>query len=138
MENASKALLIAGGVLIAILIITLGITLFTNTSSVSKTYDASKYSEEVNTFNNNFTKYIGQDLTIHEVVTIRNFAENNNIKHVTVNSSLDKNNISEYIGVTENTEGKKCKYYFNLNIVSYNNGYVSEISFSGPKLKPID
>ena len=39
MENASKALLMAGGVLIAILVLSLATRLFKSAYSVSKTYD---------------------------------------------------------------------------------------------------
>ena len=39
MENATKALLIAGGVLIAIIIISVMVITFKKTGNISKTYD---------------------------------------------------------------------------------------------------
>lgn len=117
MENATKALLIAGGVLIAILIITLFVAVLQNTGKVSKRYDVSISSEQIATFNSNFTKYLGQDLTIHEVVTICNFATDNNVKVINRKKAED----------IKNDEPNK-KYRIKIN--SYgSNGYISEIGF---------
>ncbi len=57
MENASKALIIAGAILLAILIISLGILIYNQASSVvnENTMD----SVEVSQFNTQFTQYEG-------------------------------------------------------------------------------
>ena len=85
MENASKALLMAGGILIGILILSLMTTLFVSSKQLSTSYDNTKNEEAIQRFNVNFTKYLGHDLTIHQVVTMKNFAsiENNKICNVT-------------------------------------------------------
>ena len=57
MENASKALLIAGAILLAILIISLGIGIFTQAQDVTKNSGMSK--AEIQAFNSQFTKYEG-------------------------------------------------------------------------------
>ena len=79
MENASKALIMAGGILLGVLILTLMVTLFLSAKELSAAYEERKLSEAVQQFNVNFTKYVGQSLTIHQVVTISNFAEKNNV-----------------------------------------------------------
>ena len=56
MENASKALLMAGGILIGILLLALMVTLFAGAGSLSKSYDEAKQSEAIQNFNSNFTK----------------------------------------------------------------------------------
>jgi len=57
MENASKALIIAGSILLSILIIALGMYIFSTSSQSS---DVTVLSEsEVTTFNTKFTKYEG-------------------------------------------------------------------------------
>ena len=57
MENASKALIIAGAILLAILLISLGIMIFTQAQD---TVTNSGMSEaEVQSFNSKFTKYEG-------------------------------------------------------------------------------
>lgn len=116
MENASKALLMSAGILIGILILALMITLFASARDISSNYDQIKNAEAVQQFNTNFTKYLGQDLTIHEVVTICNFASE---KEVTISGAKTKNDISN--------NNKKYK----LTINSYSDdGYVNFIGFT--------
>ena len=86
MENASKALLMAAGVLIGVLILSLIVTLFASAGSLSNEYEKTKKAEAIQQFNVNFTKYLGQELTIHQVVTICNFAKNNKVQEVTITS----------------------------------------------------
>lgn len=57
MENASKALIIAGAILLAILLISLGIYIFSQAQSVVNDSGFSK--AEIQTFNNQFSKYEG-------------------------------------------------------------------------------
>lgn len=87
MENASKALLMAGSVLIAILVIGIAVRLFSSAYEVSKTYDSGMQSTESRTFNAHFTKFYGapqesgitqQYATIHDVITTANFAYSQN------------------------------------------------------------
>lgn len=58
MENASKALIIAGAILLSILIISLGIMIFNQASGVVNNNSMTEV--EVNTFNQKFEQYIGQ------------------------------------------------------------------------------
>lgn len=76
MENASKALIIAGGVLIAILLLTLFTYLFSKMATgTSKIYDMMEQSE-IAEFNQKFLNYKGRnDLTVQDVVTIINLAK---------------------------------------------------------------
>lgn len=129
MENASKALLIAAGVLIGVLLLSLMITLFVSASSISKTYDETKNAEAIQQFNANFTKYLEQNLTIHQVVTICNFAEKNG---VTVINGKNKNSIQTDVknyNVSSNTlTGVK---YYKLKINAYSDeGYINAIEIS--------
>ena len=123
MENASKALLMAAGILMGVLILALMVTLFISSQDITKSYEETKQSEAVQQFNVNFTKYLGQDLTIHQVVTICNFAYNNETHKVTVNNSL----------VIPYTSGKIKNYlekHYTLKIPNdaYDkNGYITKI-----------
>ena len=117
MENASKALLMAAGVLIGILILTLMVTLFMSARDFSKKYDETKKSEAVQQFNVNFTKYLGQELTIHQVVTICNFADLNNV-------------IVEGKKTVENIKNDEVKIY-KLTIIKYSEeGYITQIKIN--------
>ena len=58
MENASKALIIAGAILLSILLISLGIFIFTNASDQVKKGNLDE--EQVETFNAQFIQYEGK------------------------------------------------------------------------------
>lgn len=76
MENASKALIIAGGILIAILVISIGVYLFANYADMGSSYEQNFSTAETQKFNVNFTKFKDRnDITIQEIVTLVNFAK---------------------------------------------------------------
>lgn len=130
MENASKALVMAGGVLIGVLILTLMVALFSNASTISKEYEETKHQEAVESFNANFIKYVGKELTIHDVVTICNFAENNSVFRVTVtgNTKLQSDILDEVELYTPEGTGI-IKYQ--LTIENYSDGgYISAIKIN--------
>lgn len=58
MENASKALIIAGAILLSILIITLGLGVYNNAKSATGNADLS--GQEINAHNSQFTAYEGR------------------------------------------------------------------------------
>lgn len=60
MENASKALIIAGAILLSILIIALGIYVFTSAKGATRTDQLDAL--EISTFNDKFTQYEGKQL----------------------------------------------------------------------------
>jgi len=114
MENASKALLLGAGILIGLIVISIGVYLFStyseNTSSVEKTMLAN----EIQKFNVNFTKFEGRNnITIQEIVTLINFAkqyEEENGKHIQI-SIAEKTDIINWLNTTiiVNSEDKKIK-----------------------------
>ena len=57
MENASKALIIAGAILLSILLISLGIMIFNTAQDTTK--NSGMNQAQVSSFNNKFTKYEG-------------------------------------------------------------------------------
>lgn len=79
MENASKALIMAGGVLIGVLIISLGVYLFVSFGQTSAEIHSQNSQKQVDQFNAKFTSYENNDkLTIHDLITVTNFAIENN------------------------------------------------------------
>lgn len=121
MENATKALLMAGGVLIAIIIISVIVITLQKTGNVNKTYDSTIKQQEIMKFNSNFTKYVGKNkkFTIHDAITITNFAKNHG---VTVN---DPKTISDI----DNDTAKEKKYILTINSYA-DNGYINSITIS--------
>lgn len=90
MENASKALIIAGSVLIAILLISLGLLIFKSTSGTTDQTQELGKTLEVQQFNSQFLKYCGTSVkgsqvrTLCEVIIAHNANSDNK---VTINNS---------------------------------------------------
>jgi len=100
MENAVKALLIAAGVLIGVIILSLGINLYTSLGEYVKGAQENMVSKETQQFNEQFIKYINCDkrteqvdftLTIQDIVTAANTAYENNLEN-----NLTKNENNNY------------------------------------------
>ncbi|MCI8640893.1 MAG: hypothetical protein HFJ59_03355 [Clostridia bacterium] len=81
MENASKALLMVGGVLIGLLIISLAVYLFADFGATSAEINAKNVQKQINAFNSKFTVYQGYtgDITIYDIVSLATYANENNV-----------------------------------------------------------
>ena len=78
MENATKALLMAGGILLALLVVGALLMLFNNLSIHQDQNDASKKIAQIAEFNNQFEPYNKDDLTLMDLKSIYNKIESNN------------------------------------------------------------
>ena len=80
MENATKALYIAAGVLMGIMILSLGVILFSSLQSYIDEYKEEIEFNELNTFNNKYQKYVAteQNLTIQDIITVAGLAYEDN------------------------------------------------------------
>lgn len=141
MENASKALLMAGGVLIGVLIISLAVYLFADFGSTSAKINAQNAEKQLATFNSKFTVYLNDDdkeTTIYDLITLKGYAEENNkkyedeedkiyvkIKNNNILNKSDKELINNYV------KANGSFTTFNCTNISYNNkGKVKEINFN--------
>ena len=102
MENASKALIIAGAILLAILLITLGIYIFQQAQSTVNNSGISQ--AQITTFNSHFTKYAGEHIKGSSVKSL--------IQEVNVNNSQDESNEHQITvtGVTAAASGSAAGY----------------------------
>ena len=99
MENASKALFIAAGVIIALMVISLGVYLFITFGQAASDTHEQVREYQLNQFNNQYTSYQGRtNLTIHDVVTVANMATKNNIYYELATSNRNSNG-TYYIAV---------------------------------------
>lgn len=95
MENASKALLIAGAVLIVIVLISVGMMIVNSSQDVTDQVGDLTTSQSVSTFNNQFNKYQGNQKgsavkkLLEEVVTSNKTNENTSKHYVNVNIKND-------------------------------------------------
>lgn len=85
MENATKALIIAATVLIAILILSVGVYLFKNYSEIAYKNEENQAKQALVQYNMKFEKYIDKQLTMQDVLTIANLAKDYN-KRKSVNT----------------------------------------------------
>ena len=79
MENASKALLIAGAILVCIVLISVGMLIVNSTSEVTDQVGDLTSSQAAQTFNNQFSKYVGKQKGSTVKALMESIATNNNI-----------------------------------------------------------
>lgn len=78
MENASKALIMAAGILIGILIASLFAYEMIEMTRVGKAYKQEIDQKNIDEFNARFAKYLGVDLKAQDVVTLMGFIDEYN------------------------------------------------------------
>ena len=83
MENASKALIIAGAILLAILIISLGIMIYNQAAGIAQNNSMNEL--EIQQFNQKFTQYEGSEIrgssvrALQQVVNASNAKSDNDV-----------------------------------------------------------
>lgn len=97
MENASKALLMAGTILIGMLIISLGVYLASNFSQTSEAYYKRWNTEQIQQYNDQITKnFITENgktyVTAQGIITIRNLINMEKYKGLTTITKNNNNN----------------------------------------------
>ena len=144
MENASKALLMAAGVLLGLMIISLAVLLFTNFGGTSSQIHDNIEQNQISQFNSQFTQYIGKNnVTIYDVISMANLAtENNKYYEFSRTANMPTGN-DNYITVI--LDGTRIEYgteETNENITSEYNSIianrVSQISESNINLPTYD
>lgn len=141
MENASKALLLGGGILIGLIIMSIGVYLFASYSENTSSYDQQMQATEIKKFNVNFTKFEGRDdITIQEIITLINFAkqyEKENETDIKIcvsgisNDIIELMNIKTTIDLIQDNSNKifKCENKDNQDIKYDNEGKIYYIKF---------
>ncbi len=146
MENASKALLMAGGVLIGVLIMSLAVYLFADFGSKSASINEQNSQKQLAAFNSKFTSYqnfkdeiSGEwKITIYDIITVKGYADENNEKNeskdekitVTIDNSPITKTDTELIKDYGYKNGELTKFKCLNNDIQYNNrGKVKLINF---------
>lgn len=115
MENASKALLMAGGILIALLILGALILLMTNLQSYQRNNDEIEKNAQIAEFNSQFEPYNKDNLTLMEIKSVYNKLESHNAQHPeykiehNIEDVLAKKTISVKTGVVDMTGTEKTE-----------------------------
>ena len=133
MENASKALIIAGAILLSILLISLGIMVFTQAQDATK--NSGMGQAQVSTFNSKFSKYEGKKIKgsevrglIQEIIASNGDENNQNAQPARTIS------VTGEITDTNNTTNIKASKSYEISLTQYNTeGYVTQITITEVK-----
>ena len=138
MENASNALIIAGGILIAIAILSVGVLLFSSFTNVGESYEQAQATEALIKFNSKFTIFEERtDITAQEIMTLYNFVEEynkNNDPDITINKPVGITSIDIEFIKNNSVDNNGRTVYFKCigdNCIQYDNkGKVCKITFT--------
>lgn len=122
MENASKALIIAGAILISILLITVGVLIMNSINPVQKGVEDEGQKYAIKIFNAQFTIFEGTSQTAQEVKSLFSTIEASNAQDTDHIVEIDNSNgcVTKPIQVRANV-----KYTVEL---AYTGGYVSKVT----------
>ncbi len=136
MENAAKALTIAGGIFIALMILGALILMFNNLSSYQNQNDATTKQMQTTDFNNEFTPYDKPDLTLMELKSIYNKIASHNKRNP---DEIINTNIKDiYLDIEKDfkqlDEEQKQTAVFSCKGVGYaSNGKINKMEFERVK-----
>lgn len=144
MENATKALLIAATVLIAVLILSVGIYVFNHYMGFAYENEENRAKQALIQYNTKFEKYIDKSLTMQDVYTIVNLAKDYNERKSEYGISVNSRKLGNLLAQNKNDEwwvekldeySKKyasnpnsIEYYEIERIEHYDDGTIKEIN----------
>lgn len=127
MENASKALIIAGAILISILLISVGIMVMNSTDSVTGEVAGKMDAQAIQMFNKEFESYIGENIRGSQVrslltsINASNASNPDKVITVSYDSSTDIDTITGKI---------KATLKYNVSQTTDKSGLIKEIQIS--------
>ena len=137
MENATKALLIAGSILVVILLIAMGLKIFNTTNGTVESAQTTMSSTSATMFNSKFMMHSGNNKSKSEVKEVLNKIISNNstsshkislsINSVGYNGTIDYDNYSMMMSCVNNLS-ETNKYLIHVNLGS--DGYCCNIQIA--------
>lgn len=127
MENASKALLIAGAVLIVILLIAMGMKIFRSQDDMADQVETNVQTTEMLTFNNKFYKYAGKQKGTQVKALINDVIAHNateEVRKVKINGKTKPDEISSLLSRIDSM----AEYTVTVT-TNPSTGYVNSVSF---------
>lgn len=124
MENASKALIIAGAILISLIIIGLGVLVVNRMSSTVK--KANLNSEEAQAQNSKFDSYFGNNVSATEVkALLKTIAANNvtsetsdELKKIYIHYQANGGSTASATTTTDLSKAVKSGYTYSINVLN--------------------
>ena len=124
MENATKALIIAGAILISILIIALGVMVYNNASGTVSSSDMT--STEIEAFNQKFLQYMSDNMSATEVTSLISAVQANNEAEYSSGSNryimLTVNQVSNGSGIYD-VYGNNVNYTKSITVQTVSQSY---------------
>ena len=148
MENASKALIMAGGVLIGILILSLAAYLFLSFGAKSQEIHSRIDETQLNRYNAQYNIYADRtDITIYDIISLANLAKENEKNNSTYSNydtdykvtviltdggDVNLSNTNEVLKTYSEVDiNGNLKYSFKCDKIEYHsNGRISKIKFT--------
>lgn len=131
MENASKALIIAGAILLSILIISLGIMIYNNASGVVK--NSSMNQVEIQQFNQQFTQYEGTNvrgatvISMAQAVLANNMSADSDDRKVALTGDIQMNKTDATVSTSKIQTGSTYNVTIHYGSSGGNKGLVTSI-----------
>lgn len=136
MENASKALLMAGGILIALLVIGALLLMFNQISTYQQFETSSDKNAQLAKFNMDFERYLDdKGISGADIVTLANKVVDYNNKENTTHNVTNSVDYRIKMSLTVNMTGFKNKYGYNTGGIFSDANYI--VTSSGGNLKDI-
>lgn len=138
MENASKAIIIAGVILIVVFTLSIGVILVNNLKNTSDEYVAKLDLDELNKYNSMYTVFINRNnVKPHEIVTVIGNARELGLNMKVyvdgaecVQGPFDSNAfLTSNIYYKDSNEKEYNIFKYKKNSIKYKDGKVIEISF---------
>lgn len=141
MENASKALLMAGGILLAILIISAFVFMFSSAKNFSASQDAKTLEDQIKAFNSEYEAYNKTVMYGTDVITVINKSMDYNHKigenEAIINIKLNLKNAPAELSIGNKQEydvqrdSKELKNFFTSNSSNLKNFKTSIFKCTG-------
>ncbi len=128
MENASKALIIAGAILLAVLLLSIGITILNSTGAMQNEANQSVMNLEIQSFNEQFLKYQGTIVNASQVKSLLLLIKANN-SYYEFDSSTPVGT-DKYVTIIGNISSSSlyANKTYRVSAAEFNsNGYISTI-----------
>lgn len=150
MENASKALIMAGEILIAVLVLSLAGVLIVKFGKFSSETNSKLVQNKTDEFNNKFYSLSGRiNITADEIASLINYVKENNDYYEIDNYDIEKQNTQYYadVEILDNGNYRKgfLKYYgsgvskidFKNDINAFLNDYNNELFYCNARVKSV-
>lgn len=123
MENATKALIIAGAVLISILLISVGIMVFNAANDPINQAQNSSEQQAVQMFNESFTSYLGQEITGQQAKSL--------LSTIIASNGKNTDHQIDYSGGITTLSGISTKNKYKAEeTIDANTGYITAIKIT--------